>query len=108
MARHYPRTGGSFAERRHSCAVGNWLQGQTEDEGLKRRSSLRRPSLADLDSLTRSMSAKLSFVQRRSSFSSSLELGDVQLTVDKKVVQEALCRHYHDSSVKVFQTWNKV
>ena len=97
-----PLTESASTARRHSCAVTNWSQGHKKEEGL-RRSSLRRNSLADnLDSLTRSMSAKLSLVHRRSSFSSSLDLGDFQLTVDKNIVQAALCRRYQDQTIKVY------
>ena len=84
--------------RRHSIAVGirSWSQGQPKDD------SLRRSSFTDsLNSLTRSMSAGLSLVQRRTSRSSSFDFGDSQLLVDKNLVQAALCRRYQDQTIKV-------
>ena len=87
--------------RRHSCAVGTMSQRNERGEGF-RRSSLRRSSFTDnLDSLTRSMSATLSLVHRRSSFSNSLDFGDFQLKLDKNIVQAAICRQYQDQTITV-------
>ena len=76
--------------RRHSVA--NAMQNLGLTPG--RRSSIS-------SSLTRSISAGLSLVQRRSSRSSSLDFGDCDLQIDKNLMERALVRHFDDPSIKV-------
>ena len=88
---------GRKSGRRHSCAVSSLPQGLTPGTD-RRTTSGRRSSLADnLDSLTRSMSSTLNLIQRRT----SLDSNDLELQVDKIVIQTALARFYRDNTIKV-------
>ena len=65
----------------------------------QRSGSSRWSSLSSrLSDLTRSMTAGLSLVQRRSSRSSSL---DCDLRIDKRLVERALVRHWQDTNIQV-------
>ena len=79
--------------RRHSIAIA--MQNLRLTPGRPRSGSSRRSSI------TRSISAGLSLVQRRASRSSSLDFGDCDLQMDKSLVEGALARHFDDKSIKV-------
>ena len=79
--------------RRHSIAVG--LAGRQGLPG-QRRGSFQ----ADLQNLTRSMSAGLNLLQRRLS-RDKFQLGGSDLVLDRTVVQAAFARHYHTDNIKV-------
>ena len=76
--------------RRHSVAIA--MQNLRITPG--RRSSIS-------SSLTRSISAGLSLVQRRASRSTSLDFEDCDLQIDKSLMERALVKHFDDSSIKV-------
>ena len=89
----------SLIARRHSSAVGNGDNEISQKDESFGRPNTRRNSLADnLGSITRSMSATLSLLQRRTS---SLDFGELPHPVDKNMIQGAVCRHYQDHTIKV-------
>ena len=65
--------------------------------GTSRRSSIS----SSVSSLARSMSARLSLVQRRSGRSRSLDFRNCDLQIDKNLMERALIRHFDDPSIKV-------
>jgi hypothetical protein len=81
--------------RRHSIAVGSASKPKLPDE---RRGSFQ----ADLQSITKSMSAGLNLLQRRLS-RDNFHLVDSDQCLDKAMVQAALVSHYGDDTIRVIQ-----